>query len=137
MMPVSHALAARRALVKVMRRLARANKLKLDLAFDATDAQVLAAYKRLARKCHPDKGGRTAHMQELQAAKNEWDKSKDEATSGGRPQEHSHDQAPADSRQMAEVEKDYRIRSQAVLLTFSGVADLAQWRRFFSSKRKT
>ena len=74
-MPVSPALAARRALVKVIRRLAKKHKLKLDLAKDAqvTDAQVLSAYKRLAMKCHPDKGGRTAHMQELQAAKDEWD----------------------------------------------------------------
>ena len=63
-MPVSPALAARRALVKVMRRLAKQHKLKLDLDREATDAQVLSAYKRLAMKCHPGKGGHTAHMQE-------------------------------------------------------------------------
>lgn len=40
----------------------------LDLRRDATPAQVVAAYRKLARRHHPDKGGDAAEMTRLNAA---------------------------------------------------------------------
>ena len=65
--------------------LAKRSFLRVILAFDAQyvapvnvnqDSQhkdVMAAFTRVARKAHPDKGGRVQDSQELHAAKNTWD----------------------------------------------------------------
>ena len=59
-MAVSAALAARRTLVKLLLALASAYAIALVLTRDSTDAVVEAAYKKMIRKVHPDKGGRNA-----------------------------------------------------------------------------
>ena len=40
---------------------------------DSQDKDVMAAFRRVARKAHPDKGRRVQDSQELHAAKNAWD----------------------------------------------------------------
>ena len=41
---------------------------------DAADAQVQSAFRKVAAKCHPDKGGDPEHAKELHAARDEWKK---------------------------------------------------------------
>ena len=84
-MVVSQALSARRALVKVLVSLASLYGVLLSVTRESTDDQVLAGYKKLIRKVHPDKGGKTEDAKRLQSAKNFWDTAKSEASKGGRP----------------------------------------------------
>lgn len=111
----------------------------LSLSRDGTDAEVRAGYKKLIRKVHPDKRGKTEDAQKLQAAKDMWDDAKEKATPGGRPRQcgarsaNAGEEQQADNMEVADPEqarKAYRIQSGAVLLTCNGVRDFAQWRRF-------
>ena len=140
-MPVSPALAARRSLVQVLLALAAAYGVLLTLTRDARDEQVVAAYKKVTRKVHPDKGGSTADFQRLQAAKDEWEAKRSSRGQAGRPQSQGKPRAQAQAQQprseiVAEladpeqVRKSFRIQSGAVLLTYNGVRDVAQWHRF-------
>ena len=72
-MPVSPAQRAKRALVKLLHALALLYRLSLALTSDAADAAVLRAFRKVALKAHPDKGGSTQHTTELLAAKKDWD----------------------------------------------------------------
>ena len=47
----------KRALVTVLKKLARKYKVKLELVQEATDAQVMAAFRKVIRWAHPDKSG--------------------------------------------------------------------------------
>ena len=68
--------AAKRAFVKVILALALQYELALKVNRDSEDSEVLAAYRRLSKKVHPDKGGRTEDQQKLQAAKDAWEDAK-------------------------------------------------------------
>ena len=72
-MPVSPAQRAKRALVQLLHALALLYRLSLALTCDAADAAVLRAFRKVALKAHPDKGGSTQHTTELLAAKKDWD----------------------------------------------------------------
>ena len=137
-MVVSAALHARRAFVKVMLSLAALYGVLLDLARDSPDAVVVQAHKKLVRKVHPDKGGTKEHAQQLQQAREVWTNAKQNCGRGGRarredkpPRSNANlrkfSLEPADPEQ---VRTAFRIRSRAVLLTYHGVKDLAQWHRF-------
>ncbi len=71
-------------MARVLLALAAAYALVLTLPKDPTDAQVTTAYKKVALKVHPDKGGAVEDAQRLTAAKREWDDAKKAA---GRPGE--------------------------------------------------
>ena len=63
---------AKRALVTVLLSVAVAYGVALSLNRDATNANVLKAYRCVVLKVHPDKGGSAADMQKLQAAREAW-----------------------------------------------------------------
>ena len=137
-MPVSPAQAARRSLVRVLLALAATYGVTLSLTKDSGDAQVITAHRKVVRKVHPDKGGKTADAQRLQSAKDEWD-SKKTKSRPGRPKAPNKPRAPRQEQQdcleMADPEearKVFRIQAGAVMLTYNGVKDLAQWRRLVS-----
>ena len=67
---------AKRALVKVLLALAAIYTVHLQVSRDSGDTQVLKAYKRVALKVHPDKGGLQEHYQSLIIAKDSWDKAR-------------------------------------------------------------
>ena len=95
-MPVTPALVARRALVKVLLALAALYALSLNLSRESTDEQVTKAYKRVALKVHPDKGGTVEHAQQLNLAKEAWEKAKKKAKGpGGRAREQPGQPGPA------------------------------------------
>ena len=71
-MPVSPLQAARRAFATVLLQLARAYSVSLAITRDSTDKQLEGAFKRLAVKVHPDKGGVASDFQQLNNARDTW-----------------------------------------------------------------
>ena len=65
---------AARALVRTLLALATQYAVVLDLNRYSSEVVLLAAYRRLLTKTHPDKGGRKEDVVKLQAAKEDWDK---------------------------------------------------------------
>ena len=59
----------RRALVTLLKQLARKYKLTLDLNRQSSDAQLQAAFRRVVRWAHPDKRGSNEDMQCLNTAR--------------------------------------------------------------------
>ena len=113
---------------------------------DTSDADVIKACGRVALKAHPDKGGGVADMQKLTDARATWDQArtgaKQSGGKGGRPEaEHNDDKQGKGEEQSAEergteladpdeARKQFRVHATAVLLTYHGLGDLAQWWRF-------
>ena len=52
---------SKRAFVKVLLRIAALYRLVLNVNRDSQDAELNSAFRRVAAKCHPDKGGSTQH----------------------------------------------------------------------------
>ena len=156
-MAVGPVQAAKRAFVRVLLALAVVYNVSLVITRDSPDADVVKAYKKVSLKAHPDKGGRAEDQKALHEAKQAWDKAVGEAAKPGRPQRASgstgsdqgpggHDTNTSESRDTtptewveladpAEARREYRIQSVGVLLTYNGVTDLAQWRRFVAFVR--
>jgi len=133
----------------VLRSLAESYGVEVDVSRDSPAASVTAAYKRVVLKVHPDKGGRLEDAQRLQVAKDAWDAAKKKRPGSSRnanparaaPQSASRTSpttslAPADAAVPDAPVKDFRIRGLGVLLTYSGVAGVAQWRRYVAHVRE-
>jgi len=135
---------AKRALVKVLLRVAALYRCAVELNRDSPDEVVLTAFKKVVRKAHPDKGGQVKHAQALNVAKEAWDKAR---SKGQNAQKKNADQKPKDSKGSkakgpdtvavpAATHEDNeraggkRVSSMGVLLTYNGVRDQAQWKRF-------
>ena len=137
---------ARRALVKLLLTVAAAYSVVVRLHRDSQDSEVLAAFKKVIRKAHPDKGGADEHAKQLNAAKERWDQAKKPR---GRPKRAEQPEAPAgaaaadgapsdafqDLIVREVIKKAYRIQSAGVLLTYFGVQGLPQWRQFLAHVR--
>ena len=155
-MPSSTVLLAKRALVTLLLRLAAAYHIVIAVNRDSADRAVTDAYKKVILKAHPDKGGRTKDFQMLQNAKENWVNAAQQANNNqkkGRPKESHNEQgrkAPrsksdnwpldVDLANVDKKQKQYRIRSTFVLLTYFGITDLAVWHRFcdhVAKSRKT
>ena len=66
---------AKRALVTLLLTFARQYQIPpLAINRDSSDKDVLNAFKKVARKVHPDKGGSKDDCQKLNNARDEWDK---------------------------------------------------------------
>ena len=86
-MPCSNVTLMKRAFVKLLLSLALAYEVGLKVNRDSEDKEVLTAYKRMALKLHPDKGGRKQDFQKLLAAKEEWERARQKSgPRDGRPQ---------------------------------------------------
>ena len=68
-MPVSPLQQAKRALVTLLLLLASGYQVVLAVTRDSPDADVKKVVRKLAAKCHPDKGGRKEDMQRLLTAR--------------------------------------------------------------------
>ena len=84
-MPLSTTYRAKRALVSLLLKLAVAYDIVLDITRESADDAVLQAFRRAAKKVHPDKGGRKTDFQALQAAKEAWDSTRQKQRPSGNP----------------------------------------------------
>ena len=104
----------------------------LGINRDSTDKVVLDSFRKVVRKVHPDKGGSNADVQKLNAARELWEnlqKPKAAKSTGG-------DQdGGGDVLGTVPSKGGFRISSTAVLLTYSGIKDLGQWRDFLNFVR--
>ena len=127
---------AKRAFVSVL--LATAARFGLDLGVnrDADEGSLAAAYRRVAKKAHPDKGGNTQAFQKLQAAREAWDAARQNSPAAGRPptREHTDPDSEADPSQLDRGE--FRVRGAVALLTSSGDRSRDLWRHFLGDVRK-
>ena len=71
-MPVSPLQAAKRLLVSVLVALARQYNVAIAANRDSPDNVVEKAFKKVALRAHPDKGGSNEDFQKLQAAREAW-----------------------------------------------------------------
>jgi tRNA G26 N,N-dimethylase Trm1 len=75
---------AKRALVKVLLALAAAYNVRVQVQRDSSERVVTTAFKRVALKVHPDKGGTAEDFRKLQEAKEKWETAKQNAQPPGR-----------------------------------------------------
>ena len=75
-MPCSPIQLAKRELVSVILALAAQFGPAVQVKRDSSDKEVLAAYRALCRRVHPDKGGSDEAFRRLQSAKETWDEEK-------------------------------------------------------------
>ena len=61
--------AAKRAFVRVIVYLASVYGISANVNRDSPDADLMKAYRKVALRCHPDKGGSTAHIKQLNTAR--------------------------------------------------------------------
>ena len=101
----------------------------MDLDREAADDRVLKAYRRLVIKAHPDKGGHKTKFQSLQAAKETWDSARQQERPASNPAISAGKIVPSGASS-SDASGGYRIRSTAVLLTYSGRWDVNVWREF-------
>ena len=84
-MGVSLLQATKRALVSILLSIASQYGLDLKLTRDHPDSAVQTAYRRVALKAHPDKGGDEEIAKELFAAKAAWDDARKSSSKKARP----------------------------------------------------
>ena len=67
---------SKRALVTLLNSLANVYAVVLGITRESPDGDVHRAYRKLSKKCHPDKGGKRGHQQSLNAAFDTWEGAK-------------------------------------------------------------
>ena len=75
-MTVSAVQTAKRTLVSILLRLGPQYRVTVLVNRDSPDKDIQSAFRRVAVKAHPDKGGSTVHTQELLTARENWQKAK-------------------------------------------------------------
>ena len=75
-MPTSAPQQLKRAFIKLIIALALSYTVSIVVNQDSSDTQVLTAFRRVVKRAHPDKGGSTEKVQQLNAAKDAWENSK-------------------------------------------------------------
>ena len=101
--------------------------LDLHLTRDSSDTVVSTSYRKVMVRAHPDKpGGRATLAKRITEAHSRWQNGKKNSRSAGRPSESHGPLVTAGARK----QKDYRIHSAAVLLTWQGFADVSCWGPF-------
>ena len=132
-MPLSPLESAKRAFVSLLLRLGRSHGVPLQISRQSPDPDLLKAYRRISKKVHPDRGGSLAESQNLNASKDAWEEARQKSKCPGRPaQENTEEHKFGSGPLVVASKRGFRIRSVAVLLTYQGFKDCAQWRRFLS-----
>ena len=97
-----------------------------------TPAELKKHYTKLLKKVHPDKGGSDADFRKLHEAYEQWQQQPQRGLPA-RPTPNNHGDAGDTEEcvtQLPGSKKVYEIRSEAVMLTYFRIHDLAQWDRF-------
>jgi len=82
-MVVSAIQVAKRALLVVMRAVAPSFATPMTCNRDSPDADILAAFRILSRRAHPDGGGSNEQQQQLNDARAAWDTARKKKTTSG------------------------------------------------------
>ena len=123
---------AKRVLVTLLKSLAGIYAVVLGLTRDSTEVEVKAAYRKVSRRAHPDRGGTSEHQKALNAARDEWEEAlRASKGSGGnraakKPQSKTAPSLAVDSSGDAA----YRFQGLGVLLTYQKFSDTACWQAF-------
>ena len=123
---------ATRAFVKILLALAAQYQVSSKISRDSADKEILAAYRRVAKKVHPDKGGKKEDQQKLQDAKVEWEAAVATASKRGRqtqPRAKKDDDAAEHALDVI-VKGSCEVRAQGVMLTYHGLRDQDHWQEY-------
>lgn len=133
---------AKRAFIKVLLQLAVVYGIALSLTRDSAAVAITAAFRKVAVKAHPDKGGSLEDQKALNTARDEWETAVADAPGRGKKRKATDAGQPAPSKQQVQEipdraarPKHFRIQSLAVLLTFQKFVDLTVWCRFIKFVR--
>ena len=124
---------AKRVLVTLLRSLAGIYGVVVGLTRESTEVEVKAAYKKVSRRAHPDRGGTPEHQTALNAARDVWEEAlRGKKGHGGeralkRPAGKTVPSLAADSSEAS----GYRFQGLGVLLTYQKVSDTGCWQAFF------
>ena len=88
-MAASTVLLAKRSLVSLLLRLAAAYHAVVSINRTSSDAHVKAAFRKVALKVHPDKGGDKTEFQRLREAKERWEAAAKNSKNGRPAQAHN------------------------------------------------
>ena len=73
----------KRALVSLMKPLAKTYHVVLAVTRDSVDQEITSAYRKLSRRVHPDKGGSVADQKRLNSAHDAWKEERARAAGHG------------------------------------------------------
>ena len=78
-------LLAKRALVALIRSVAVAYGVHVTCNRDSDEAAIIANFRKVALRAHPDRGGSTTDQQRLNDARQAWDEARKKNATAGRP----------------------------------------------------
>ena len=114
---------SKRALVTLVKVSANVHAVALGIARESSDGDVLRAYRKLSKKCHPDTGGKRGQKQALNAAFDTWEgaqrSAKHKPTQKARDTERRQHGAIAVTRGR-NFTQEFRFRGAACLLLGAG-----------------
>ena len=120
-------------MVTLLKSLAAIYCVVVILTRQSTDVEVSAAFKKVARKAHPDKGGAPEHQKALNAARDTW---QDELRAGkgrGGDRKSNSVQATTTYLNATRARNDstsFRFRGVGVLLTYQKFLETGCWQTF-------
>jgi curved DNA-binding protein CbpA len=123
---------AKRVLVTVLKSLAGIYAVAIGLTRESTEVEVKAAYKKVSRRAHPDRGGTSEHQKALNAARDEWEEALRASKGRGgdctkkKPAGQTVPPLAADPSEAT----GYRFQSLGVLLTYQKFSDAGCWQAF-------
>ena len=129
---------AKRALVGLLRTLAASYGVALTLKREAADVEVSGAYRKVSRRVHPDRGGKTEDQAALNNAHDAWEAAKLARKPRGKHERKKQkpEGAPEPLVRRRLVGKQtvasFRFQSVGVLLTYQKFPDSTCWKRFVS-----
>ncbi|CAE8675765.1 unnamed protein product [Polarella glacialis] len=116
---------AKRALVALIRTLGATYSVQVSCCRESADAIVVASsFREVVLRTHPDRGGNQSDQQRLNDARAQWD-----AVPRSSVPVSVLATAKKDDKKSR---KEYRIQSEAVLLTYQGFPSVQSWPRFLS-----
>ena len=131
--------AAKRTLVTLIRSIAAIYSVVIVLTRQSTDVEVRHAFKKVARRAHPDKGGTPEHQKAMNAARDAWENllqarhgqggDRKSAAAAGKKKE-AGVVLPVTVRQQKQNNAGYRFQGEGVLLTYQKFSDIGCWQAF-------
>lgn len=123
--------AKKRAFDSLLKKLARKYNVQVEVVRESTDGQVGAAFRKVLRWAHPDKGGSEEDTKALNKAREDWEAAKQARQRQGRPAPEPTAHTESDTAApVARNDRGKRIQAKAAMLTYQGISGLEQWKRF-------